>query len=1088
MIKKIKTILFLTLMLLSITGYAQVTDPNTKVQWLEGSWGVRLYVRGGAELDQYISNGYDYVAGAQEIIAKYPTIGHVLTNMTQNARTNKFTLRYNPNVHAVTGLPNFVINEDFVPTLANEQVIIDVINVCKQAGKKVLLYLNCKEFTAVDTSGAAEQDWIDYYDQYFNGDEYAARTNLMEGYMKRFKALGVDGYWLDAAAMNERNLQLVAMMRALDPDMIFSINTDKSVFKNPDGSNMVVVKDDCNDGANHDNYGVIKYAMNDVEGDFTGGHIFPLGQGGRGDSWAHDEFTIADIQEDNYQLFEGKKILKHMFLPMRDQWSVASATLQMTDEIAYRMTKKITMAGGAVTFSCTTTDGTIKDDEDAILTYVNQKMAENNPVNYPPYVRPACAVLQGEDGKTAQSISFSAIGTKAVGDADFDPGATATSNLAVSYISSNPAVATIVNNKVRIVGAGLTRITARQNGNTNTYRHAPFKHQTLTVTGGSNGGGGSSENLALNGTATQSTTLSGAVASRAIDDNTNGNFGGGSVTASQGPNAFWQVDLGAEYNIGDINVFNRTNGCCTSRLSDFTVSVINSNGATTYSETITSTPNPSVTIDANGAIGDVVRIQSNLTTTLNLAEVQVFESESSLLDQTITFPNLPSKQVGDANFSPGATATSGLGVSYTSSNTSVATIVNGNINIQGAGTTNITASQAGDGTYNAAPSVTRTLTVTSGNSGGGTTNLALNGTATQSTTLSGGVASRAIDDNTNGAWGGGSVTASEGPNAWWEVDLGGSFNIDDINVFNRTNGCCTSRLSNFTVSVINGSGATTYSETITTEPDPSVTIDAGGAVGEVIRIQSNLTSTLNLAEVQVFGSASSCASFSTLESEGYNSMSGVVTESTSDTGGGQHVGFIENADWISFNSIDLTCATSIQARVSCNTSGGNIQVRLGGVSGTLIGTIPVSNTGGWNSWTTLTNTNLSAVSGTHNVYLVFTGGSGYLLNLNWVEFSAGSQQSALKSNATLIVGEPVIDYPQDKFVVYPNPAANSVIIDFKSPEIAKMEIIGSLGETIRSGDIENGTKTVDLSGLSSGMYIIKVSDGAETFTKKIIKK
>lgn len=82
------------------------------------------------------------------------------------------------------------------------------------------------------------------------------------------------------------------------------------------------------------------------------------------------------------------------------------------------------------------------------------------------------------------------------------------------------------------------------------------------------------------------------------------------------------------------------------------------------------------------------------------------------LSQTITFPTLPTgKQVGDADFSPGATASSGLPVSYASGNTSVATIVNGLIHIVGLGSTNITASQAGDSTYNAATPVVRGLTI-----------------------------------------------------------------------------------------------------------------------------------------------------------------------------------------------------------------------------------------------------------------------------------------------------------------------------------------------------------------------------------------
>jgi hypothetical protein len=167
--------------------------------------------------------------------------------------------------------------------------------------------------------------------------------------------------------------------------------------------------------------------------------------------------------------------------------------------------------------------------------------------------------------KQNQTITFNTLPTKAYGDADFAPGATASSGLTVSYASSNTAVATIVSGNIHIVGAGTSTITASQAGDTN-YNAASSVNQTLTV---------------------------------------------------------------------------------------------------------------------------------------------------NKIDQTITFNALAAKVVGDADYSAGATASSGLTVSYASSNTAVATIVGGNIHIVGAGTATITASQSGNANYNAATSVPQTLTVTS---------------------------------------------------------------------------------------------------------------------------------------------------------------------------------------------------------------------------------------------------------------------------------------------------------------------------------------------------------------------------------------
>jgi hypothetical protein len=80
-------------------------------------------------------------------------------------------------------------------------------------------------------------------------------------------------------------------------------------------------------------------------------------------------------------------------------------------------------------------------------------------------------------------------------------------------------------------------------------------------------------------------------------------------------------------------------------------------------------------------------------------------------NQTITFDPLPGKVIGDGDFAPGAITSSELALSYMSSNTSVATIVSGNIHIVGTGTSIITASQPGDSNFNAAASVPQTLTV-----------------------------------------------------------------------------------------------------------------------------------------------------------------------------------------------------------------------------------------------------------------------------------------------------------------------------------------------------------------------------------------
>ncbi len=81
--------------------------------------------------------------------------------------------------------------------------------------------------------------------------------------------------------------------------------------------------------------------------------------------------------------------------------------------------------------------------------------------------------------KANQVITFPDLSPKTYGEGSFDPGAASNSGLAVSYASSNPAVAT-GGSVVTIVGAGSTIITASQSGNVN-YNPAANVNKGLTV-------------------------------------------------------------------------------------------------------------------------------------------------------------------------------------------------------------------------------------------------------------------------------------------------------------------------------------------------------------------------------------------------------------------------------------------------------------------------------------------------------------------------------------------------------------------------------------------------------------------------------
>ncbi|WP_109004158.1 glycoside hydrolase family 16 protein [Streptomyces rishiriensis] len=131
--------------------------------------------------------------------------------------------------------------------------------------------------------------------------------------------------------------------------------------------------------------------------------------------------------------------------------------------------------------------------------------------------------------------------------------------------------------------------------------------------------------------------------------------------------------------------------------------------------------------------------------------------------------------------------------------------------------------------------------------------------------------------------------------------------------------------------------------------------------------------------------------YGTIQAESYDSQSGTITEATTDTGGGQNIGALANGDWALYKGVVFgsSAATQFSARVAGGAAGGVsglVEVRLDSRTAAPIGSFAVGNTGGWQSWRTIP-ANISAVTGTHDVYLTFTSGQpADFVNVNWFSF------------------------------------------------------------------------------------------------------
>ncbi|GGM46445.1 beta-glucosidase [Longimycelium tulufanense] len=131
--------------------------------------------------------------------------------------------------------------------------------------------------------------------------------------------------------------------------------------------------------------------------------------------------------------------------------------------------------------------------------------------------------------------------------------------------------------------------------------------------------------------------------------------------------------------------------------------------------------------------------------------------------------------------------------------------------------------------------------------------------------------------------------------------------------------------------------------------------------------------------------------FEVLGATYYDEQSGTRLERCSDAGGGQNVGWIGDGDYLGYYemSFEAGAPIGVLTRVaSGSVAAGSIEYRLDSPTGPAIASVPVSNTGGWQNWTTIRAETTPQISGTHRLYLVFHSPSGQdFVNVNWFRFT-----------------------------------------------------------------------------------------------------
>ncbi|MBE0393856.1 beta-1,3-glucanase family protein [Flavobacterium sp. PL002] len=216
-----------------------------------------------------------------------------------------------------------------------------------------------------------------------------------------------------------------------------------------------------------------------------------------------------------------------------------------------------------------------------------------------------------------------------------------------------------------------------------------------------------------------------------------------------------------------------------------------------------------------------------------------------------------------------------------------------------------------------------------------------------------------------------------------------------------------------------------------------------------------------------------------IQAEDYSSMSGIQTETTTDTGAGLNVAYTDTGDWMAYKNINF--ATSgfylIEYRVASAVNGAKISSDLNAGS-IVLGSLDIPNTGAWQNWQTISHT-VSVNAGTYNFGL-FIKNSG--VNINWIKITKTDSTAKLSVDSEIKIQNLQDD---TTLIIYPNPVENTLLFSKDITGIT-VNIVDSQGNLVTQQKISSNS--LDVSQLKGGIYFIVLEKEGVKTVKRFIKK
>lgn len=160
---------------------------------------------------------------------------------------------------------------------------------------------------------------------------------------------------------------------------------------------------------------------------------------------------------------------------------------------------------------------------------------------------------------------------------------------------------------------------------------------------------------------------------------------------------------------------------------------------------------------------------------------------------------------------------------------------------------------------------------------------------------------------------------------------------------------------------------------------------------------------VKVAEFEVWGESDAAANgvnpYTKIEAENSDFLFGGIQIEDNDTR--KDIGYIQNGSTAAICDVNFEGgATGFSVNASSAGDGGKIEIRIGSDTGKLVGTCVIEPTGDWQDYQTFT-CDVSGCTGMQDLFLVFTGGDGYLFNVDDFSFTFDSQLGDLDGNGNI---------------------------------------------------------------------------------------